>query len=92
MHENQWPQATFMDIVRGMWVSLLVAFFVGFLVFFQLLELHFILSFIIMAVVMPTAVLRSGPNWIVCSCGKTFEYKRHKACPGCHKSHNRGED
>ena len=67
MHENQWPQATFMDIVRGMWVSLLVAFFVGFLVFFQLIELHVILSLISMAVGMQTDVLRSGRNGIVCS-------------------------
>lgn len=91
MNENQSRQATFMDIVRGMWVSLLVAFFIGFLVFFQLLELHFVLSFIIMVVVMPTAVLLSRPNWIVCSCGKTFE-KKHATCPSCHKSHNRVGD
>ena len=45
MNGNQSRQATFMDIVRGMWLLLLATFFVGFLVFFQLLELHFILSF-----------------------------------------------
>ena len=87
MNESQWRQATFMDIVRGMWVSLSVAFFVGFLVFFQLLELHFILSFMIMVVVMPAAVFMKRSDWIVCSCGKTFE-KKYATCPSCHKSHN----
>lgn len=92
MNENQSRQATFMDIVREMWLLLLATFFIGFLVFFQLLELHFILSFMIMVVVMPTSVLRSRPDWIVCHCGKAFEKKRHATCPGCYKSHNRAED